>query len=161
MAAIDPAHVDVERALKDLTPEWQRLTRNHELAVYLEGVQTLLDRSIADQKETAKTTVSDSPLHPSNYTQLRSSSRYSSRNRSGDDLSLPRLLQQSIRRTDFPRGGLPVAVGTLLPKPINTLSRAHDAGGTLLLPAYGKPLLVPGTSHVPEISKLRAVVSNF
>jgi hypothetical protein len=44
---VDPAHVDVERALEDLTPEWQRLTRNHELAKYLDEVQVMLDRSSA------------------------------------------------------------------------------------------------------------------
>ncbi|KAF1931308.1 uncharacterized protein M421DRAFT_56909 [Didymella exigua CBS 183.55] len=158
---VDPAHVDVERALEDLKPEWQRLTRNHELAVYLESVQVLLDRSSAGQGETRKPVASPNPLHPATYIQPISPSRYPSRVRDGDDLSLPRLLEQSICRTYHQRGGLPVAFGTLHPKSANTPSRANNVRGTTSLPASGKPLLVPGGTHVSEVQKLRAIVSDF
>lgn len=161
LVAVDPAHVDVKRALEDLTPEWQRLTRNHELAIYLEDVQTLLARASGSHEQTAKPTISCSSLHIGHYTQLKPPSRYPSRIRDGDDLSLPRLLEHPIRRTNYQRGGLPVTVGMLLPKPINTLFRAHKAGGTLSLPANRKPLLAPKPSHVSEILELRAVVREF
>lgn len=161
LADVDPAHVDVERALEDLTPEWQRLTRNHELAVYLDAVQTLLDRSSADTGKASQTTMGCNPLYPCDYTRPNPASRYPSRNRDGDDLSLPRLLEQPIRRIHYQRGGTPVTIGTLLPKSINTLSRANNASGTTSLPAYGKPLLVSGSSHIPDLLRLRTVVSDF
>jgi hypothetical protein len=161
LAAIDPAYVDVERALEDLTPEWQRLTRNHELAVYLEGVQILLDRANTSQEETPKPVDSLIPLHPAAYTQPKPPSRYPSRIRDADDLSVPRLLERPTLSADYQRASALAPAGTLLPRSINTFLPPANARGTLSLPASGKPLLVPGGSHVPEIIKLRAVVSDF
>lgn len=158
---VDPAHVDIARALEDLTPEWQRLTRNHELAVYLENIQVSLDRSSASRTETPALAPTLTSLHPAANTHLKPPLRYTSRCRDGDDLSLSRLLERPFRRAAYQHRGTPAAVGTLLPRNINTLSHANIARGTELVPTTGELLLFPGGCHIPEVLKLRAVVSDF
>ncbi|KAF2623830.1 hypothetical protein BU25DRAFT_399960 [Macroventuria anomochaeta] len=167
LADVDPAHLDVERALEDLAPEWQRLTRNHELAMYLEQVQVLLDRSSAAQMNTPNSAPSFSGPHTDISTTSRPQQLYSSRNRYGDDLSLPKLLQQPIRRVNYQRGGISATVGTLMLRPVNTLPRSSTLNGTPNQhtkkppPEARKPLTTSSSSRIPEILKLRNIVSDF
>ncbi|KAF2848356.1 hypothetical protein T440DRAFT_509489 [Plenodomus tracheiphilus IPT5] len=44
---VDSNNVDIARALANVEPEWERLTRNHELALYIEKVQAILWRYAA------------------------------------------------------------------------------------------------------------------
>ena len=95
LADIDPDTIDVHRALEYITPEWQRLTRTHELATYLEHVQAAVDRLSKARMCTkiAETSFSTSQM---SYQVSESLQVYSSRHREGDDLPLSNLLQLSV-----------------------------------------------------------------
>ena len=97
LVAIDPTYLDIEQALADVAPEWIRLTRNHELALYLEQVQEALFRVTADRTELG----ADVEVTP--YTELLPFALYSTRSRQYDDLSLSDLLKAPIVNAASPR----------------------------------------------------------
>lgn len=47
LCSVDSHHLDVARALADVELEWECLTRNHELAIYVEKVQEIIWRYAA------------------------------------------------------------------------------------------------------------------
>ena len=167
LADVNPAHLNVDRALEDLTPEWQRLTRNHELARYLEQVQVLLDRSSAAQTNTSSSEASCSGPRTGIPTRPRPQHLYPLRNREGDDLSLSKLLKQPVRGVSYQHEGIPATIGTLMPRPVSTPSRSnipYSAPGRHnrnTLPASQNSALSSKSSHIPDILKLRAIVSDF
>ncbi|XPS95694.1 hypothetical protein M3J09_004979 [Ascochyta lentis] len=163
---VDPAQLDVVRALEDLTPEWYRLTRNHELAMYLEQIQVLLDRLSTAHLGVPNPAATQNGLHVDALTISKPRKTYSSRDRYGDDLTLPRLLQKPIHRVNHQRGGAPSTNGTLLPKSLNTLQPSNlygtlDRDNKKVFHVPRKTLATFSGTSVPEIRKLKAIVSDF
>ena len=164
---VDPAHLDVARALEDLTPEWQRLTWNHELAMYLEQIQVLLDRSSADRTSVSGLEVNVHEATTSRLATVKSQQLYTLRNRDRDDLPLFKLLQQPICRVNYQNGGSLSAPGTLTPRSMNIPQRPSNVHSTPT--PDGKTAgrsfqrisiaLTPNRSF--EIRKLKAIVDDF
>ncbi|KAJ8110852.1 hypothetical protein OPT61_g6407 [Boeremia exigua] len=160
---VDSAHVDLDRALEDIMPEWQRLTRNHELATYLEQVQVLLDQSSNAQTHTPSSEASRGTSSESFLAAPKPQHRYPSRNRKGDDLSLPVLLQYSISGTKCQ----PSITGTLMPRAVGGLSRPNVPDGASIQ-HYNSNFSTPQKSAIasnihrtPEVQRLRTIVRDF
>ncbi|KAJ5065101.1 hypothetical protein J3E72DRAFT_210908, partial [Bipolaris maydis] len=85
---INSEYLDVERALTDITPEWTRLTQNHELCTYLEQVQKILSRTNLQHHQSL----------PPVFTEIKlpSATIYPQRSRVNDDLTLRHLLKLHI-----------------------------------------------------------------
>lgn len=166
LADVDPTYLDIQRAVEDISPEWQRLTRNHELALYLELVQTSLDRSNIDQNRTSdpetSPITSNMSLKAPFVLQV-----YPSRNRERDELSLPKLLQLSVSGTTCQPGGAPFAVGALRPRAINTLLssnvpyNAFDQHHKSTFPIAQKPTRALKGNLAREILRLRAIIKGL
>ncbi|KAH7383934.1 hypothetical protein BKA66DRAFT_417580 [Pyrenochaeta sp. MPI-SDFR-AT-0127] len=90
---IDPVHLDIDKAIADVTPEWVRLTQNHEFALYLEKVQEVLSRSLANGEAPVTTEFSVS---------TPCKELYPTRLRNKDDPTLSDLLQKCIGRQILP-----------------------------------------------------------
>ncbi|KAI4942649.1 hypothetical protein J4E91_009818 [Alternaria rosae] len=156
LVTIDPTYVDVERALADVASEWTRLTRNHELALYLEQVQEVLFRT---------ETGSDIKVTPN--MELLPLSLYSTRSREHDDLSLLDLLKAPTIHSKAPgevrslavgsyTGALAVRSGNIA----NHLVKTNNFTGT----PQGKKTTFPprvSNSQPREIESLRSIVANF
>lgn len=156
LVTIDPTYVDIERALADVASEWTRLTRNHELALYLEQVQELLFRT---------ETGSDIKVTPN--MELLPLSLYSTRSREHDDLSLSDLLKAPTIHVEAPgevrslavgsyTGSLAVRSGNIA----NHLVKTHSFTGT---PQGKKTTFHPRVSNSQprEIESLTGIVANF
>jgi hypothetical protein len=94
LVAIDPKHLDVDRALADVTPDRIHLTRNHDLHTYLERVRDVL--SMVDIQSQTKP-LTDAPFPP-----VARVLPYITRARIRDDQSLSELLQYDVRGTEVP-----------------------------------------------------------
>ncbi|KAL1792497.1 hypothetical protein ACET3X_009004 [Alternaria dauci] len=162
LVAIDPAYLNVDRALADVASEWTRLTRNHELSLYLEQVQGVLSRLTAHQTEASLV------LEVKSHTKLRSSSLYPVRSRKYDDQSLSALMKARVidiegcRTTSLPHTSRSYA-GALTVKSGNTTkhpTRMHNFVGVT---QTKKAPMYPRITHLPprEIGMLRSIVSNF
>lgn len=164
---IDPAQLDLTQALEDLTPEWQRLTRNHELAMYLEQVQILLDRLSTSVPSTPESAGNYESLHVDVLATFSAKRSYPSRIRFDDGLSLSNLLQKPVRRVNHQHGGIPSVAGPLMPMPINTLSRSSNSYNTFgqntknALQTPQKTLINSSSVQMPGIRKLKAIVNEF
>ncbi|UPX20197.1 uncharacterized protein EKO05_0010437 [Ascochyta rabiei] len=164
---IDPTQLDVVRVLEDLTPEWYRLTRNHELAMYLEQVQVVLDRLSTVLLSRPNSAATHNGLHVDALTTSKTPKSYSSRDRFEDEVSLSRLLQKPIRHIHHQRGGVASTNGTLWPRSVNTLQLPSDLYSTLdqdnknATRGPRKTLTTFSGIPVPEIRKLKAIVSDF
>ncbi|KNG50865.1 hypothetical protein TW65_01843 [Stemphylium lycopersici] len=90
LVTVDAAHIDIHRAVADVTPEWVRLTQNYELALYLEQVQELINRVVHKQVEDAPS----APLIPD--TRQLTHETYPTRMKTGDNMTLSRLLQSRM-----------------------------------------------------------------
>ncbi|KAJ4352792.1 hypothetical protein N0V95_003954 [Ascochyta clinopodiicola] len=163
---IDPTQLDVVRVLEDLTPEWHRLTRNHELAMYLEQTQVLVDRMSTPPSSKSNAIANHDCPHIDALTS-KTAKLYPSRDRFGDRVSLSRLLQQPLRHIHHQRGGMVSTNGTLVSRPVNTLQRPNNLYSTLdrnknnASHVPRNTLATFGGSPVPEIRKLKAIVSDF
>jgi hypothetical protein len=100
LVPIDAKHLDVDRALADVNPEWIRLTRNHELHMYLERVQEVLLRS-ASQSHSADFQSGSGVVEP--FPSVAPLAPYIIRVRTDDDQSFSRLLQHDIYGPEVPR----------------------------------------------------------
>lgn len=162
LVCIDPTHVDVARAVADIIPEWQRLIRNHELAIYLEQVQSLLDRSDPTQSGPSGSSSDRSGLRFEQYTRSKPQQVFPSRNRDRDVLSLPQILQESIRGVVFPYHGVLTDQDTLAQSPANGTQRLNQPSQSKGTYAKAKkPALVQKIDHTREISRLRNIVNNL
>ncbi|KAF1837673.1 hypothetical protein BDW02DRAFT_107422 [Decorospora gaudefroyi] len=163
LALIDPAYLDVDRALRDIAPEWTRLTQNHELSLYLERVQGTLSRfsgKIVNEEAFTMSKKVAKPLSPS---------RYPSRSGERDDLSLSRLLQHSVQghallsatppRVQPPNPYAPA----FTTRSGNVMQRSVNTSGFLA----PRPNRTPFQSRLakqpdsPEVEKLKCIVANF
>jgi hypothetical protein len=161
LANVDPAHVDVERALEDLTPEWQRLTRNHELAKYLDEVQVLLDRFIA-QTSLPHSTASSGIQHTNTQRKLKYQQVFSSRSRDGDNPTLSGLLRQPLRDSFQPLGTGQAKGNVLTPKLFGNYSRSNgQSHPKSTYPVLQKPSFQLQNSYASDISRLRIIVNDF
>lgn len=164
---IDPTQLDIARALEDVTPEWCRLTRNHELATYLEQVQMLLDQLSTDKSSILNMATSNHAVRIDRLTNPGIQQVYSSRVRDGDDIALPKLLQKPVRRVVRQHVGGPSTSGTLMPRSVNTLQRPsnlyHPSGRGMKdghQPVW-KGLGSSSLGHIPGVRKLEAIVNVF
>ncbi|KAL6705011.1 hypothetical protein ACN47E_007414 [Coniothyrium glycines] len=87
LAPVDNAYLDKDQALLDVTPEWIRLTRNYELTLYLEEVQRILWS--LDLQQSPSTGGADQQALPP-------ASRWPTRSRSFDSLTVSQLLQHAL-----------------------------------------------------------------
>lgn len=158
LAHVDDAHVDANQALKDIMPEWQRLTQNHELATYLEHVQSLLDHSSKAGARSSNPDAGPIPTCPSLSAVSKRPDLYPSRNRKGDDPSLPKLLLQSISGTTFQPEDSWITANALMPKAVGILSR-HNI--SLKAQTYAPTGHLSKTRRTPEITELMAIMSDF
>jgi hypothetical protein len=165
---VDPSYLDVTRALEDLIPEWRRLTRNHELAMYLEQAQALLDRSTTAHGVMSNPESKPKNLHDSAPAMPKiQSSFYPSRDRYGDDLSMSSLLQQPIRVMADRRGGNRPIIHALVPRSSNTLQGSSNTYLTLNqdkgnpVPLHNRPSTTSSASQTSEVRKLRKIVDDF
>jgi hypothetical protein len=162
LAVVDPAYLDVDRALADIASEWTRLTRNHELALYLEQVQQVLFRvtiprteTVTDFEATLNTTLLSSPL-------------YLSRSREHDDLSLSDLLKAPVDESRGPLSAAPIHTfnsytGALAVRSGN-IARHPGKVSNSMGTAYSKKATFRPTvpnSQPREIEILRSIVANF
>lgn len=161
LANVDPAHVDVQRALEDLTPEWQRLTRNHELAQYLDEVQVLVDRSNA-QMSLPHSTTSSGIQHTNTQKKLKYQQVFSSRSRDGDNSTLSGLLRQPLRDSFQPRDTGQAKDNVLTPKLFGNYSRPNGQSHPKSThPVLQKPSFQSQSSYSSDISRLRIIVNDF
>lgn len=163
LVAIDTTYLDVGQALDDIGPEWTRLTRNHELALYLEQVQQILFRVTAHELGAGPLTeaISDNKSTPS--------SLYPTRSREQDDLPLSAILRarvfnsESLGMRTSPQtsksyaGALTARSGNIVHRPAKMYSAVGMGQGT-------KAPASPRISQLPppqEIGALREIVTNF
>ncbi|USP78848.1 hypothetical protein yc1106_06122 [Curvularia clavata] len=158
LEAVDPAHLDIERALADITPEWTRLTQNHELLSYLEQVQDVLSRAYPQECKSLRPAVAQ--------TEIVSFLVYPERSRTGDDMQLCHLLKcpiagyAGVGKADNPvvgsyPGALSVRSGNIVRSPGNFHGRMNDTRPQKMLLPHNAPFFPS------EIGKLREVVSKF
>jgi hypothetical protein len=161
LANVDPVHVDVERALEDLTPEWQRLTRNHELAKYLDEAQVLLDRSNA-QISLPQSTASSGIQHTNTQRKLKYQQVFSSRSRDRDNSTLSGLLRQPLRDSLQPCGTGQAKGNVLASNLFSNYSRSNgQSHPKSTYPVLQKPSFQLQSSYASDISRLRIIVNDF
>ncbi|KAF1848960.1 uncharacterized protein K460DRAFT_404218 [Cucurbitaria berberidis CBS 394.84] len=171
---IDSAHLNVERALADLSPEWIRLTRNHELAIHLEKVQTVLDRVTAN--EATVPGLGLPVLRGEEEILSHRATLYPTRVRDRDNPTLSRLLHNTLDLFSAP--GLTFLPHITTNSNVSTLAmRSGNVPGDRLglqrcdgwnkkIPRDG-PNRVPNVQrprfkhHIHEISLLRNIVASF
>ncbi|CAO2650176.1 Nn.00g014680.m01.CDS01 [Neocucurbitaria sp. VM-36] len=169
--SIDPAHLDVDTALADISAEWVRLTRNHELALHLGKVQEILDRVAS-----TKATMPD-PQHPCSSNEvvtLMGPGRYPMRGRDLDDLTLSRLLRNTIPTHAFANLSLlsfPLTSSSRTPlvsRPGNLPRHPHNhydiLNGAMLNKTPSRATNHMGMRlnyQVPEIKILQNLVASF
>lgn len=166
LANVDPGTIDVHRALEDITPEWQRLTRNHELATYLEHVQAAVDRSSKARlcTKNAETSINTSQT---SYQVSEPLQVFSSRHREGDDLPLSKLLQLSVSGVTCQSQGTLDDIGILATRAVNALSHPNVPYDVLIkqhkstFPVAQKPSLSLTGTRDPDILRLRTIVEKF
>lgn len=167
---IDPAHLDVEKALEDITPEWVRLTRNDELRCYLLRVQEILDQT-EDVSTLSSCEVTATYENSKKIPACRE--LYPSRIRVNDNPTLSKLLGKSIiippglKRSNFFCMGVNSTPGPLasvsnnVPRQLNT---RHEFPSNLRRKRDDR---LPNTmatishAHAPGINKLRAITASF
>ncbi|KAI8930920.1 hypothetical protein NX059_011935 [Plenodomus lindquistii] len=166
---VDPTQVNVAMALAAVEPEWERLTRNNELALYIDKVQQVLWRYAAQLpppgSQSANTDTTGDIVAASGVV-------YPVRSKRRDDMPLSDLLQNII--TDRGRSAM------VLPPSVSAWShRGALAARPANLPGYpsGPPNVhharptFPFTRHLntskvsraqpPEIGKLKAIAAGF
>jgi len=161
LIAINPTYLDVDWALADVVPEWTRLTRNHELSLYLEQVQEVLYRVTIGRVEV------DINNKVTPKAKLLPLSLYSTRSRKNDDLSLSDLLKAPIVSIQVPKEMRPRAVGSYAgaltmrsgniahhPGKINNFMGNYQDKRAPIHPRASK-------QQPQEIGMLRNIVANF
>ncbi|KAL6161149.1 hypothetical protein ACJBU6_00280 [Exserohilum turcicum] len=159
LVSIDPAHLNIERALADIAPEWTRLSQNHELFLYLEKVQEVLSR-------VALRVSGNQPLLPPRMiTEPLPSSVYPERSRAGDDMTLSKLLRAQIPYKTVAKMSSSAVVGTyagaLSSRSVNVIHGSNnyhhrfDTGGEKSV--HAKEI----ASQPQEVQMLREVVAKF
>ena len=168
LASIDTRYLDVTEAINDVEPEWERLTRNHELARYIEKVQKILWRSAVAVQRSAKYDEVDHSAFSTALPQIT----YPIRDKQRDNLSLLNLLQQPVQDREVlklpqlqitsarPYASAVKAIDNNIPRrlvgPFDVYSaRSMNSQVPRLL--NPKPLI----STPSEISKLRAITAGF
>ncbi|XP_014557348.1 hypothetical protein COCVIDRAFT_97420 [Bipolaris victoriae FI3] len=158
LPTINPEYLDVERALADITPEWTRLTQNHELCTYLEQVQKVLSQASLQHGQSLPPIVTENELPPAAI--------YPQRSRANDDLTLRHLLKFHIpsstvaMATALPVTGsyaraLNVRSGNIVHTPGNHYRHMNNSKDQKVLYAHS---IAPQSE---EISMLREVVARF
>lgn len=161
LANVDSAHVDVERALEDLAPEWERLTRNHELAKYLDEVQVLLDHSNA-QMSLPHSTASSGVQHTNTQRKFKYQQVFPSRSRDGDNSTLSGLLQQPLRDSPQPCRLGQAKGHVLTPQLFSNHSRSNgQSQPKSTCPVLQKPSFQLQSSYASDISRLKIIVNDF
>ncbi|EFQ90317.1 hypothetical protein PTT_13180 [Pyrenophora teres f. teres 0-1] len=154
LPAIDPVFLDVERALVDVAPEWDRLTRNYELSLYLDHVQNILFR-VAAQNPKAGSSAAITLTKPTSFPV------YPTRSKTGDDKSLSDLLGGCI--VSPPAAISTSYTGPLIMRSGNVVSPSANLYNCLSAPSFGKPPLGPdvGIPQSKELGMLRDIVTDF
>jgi hypothetical protein len=166
LVPIDAKHLDVDRALADINPEWIRLTRNHELHMYLERVQEVLLRS-ASQSHSAEFQSGSGIVEP--FPSVAPLAPYIIRVRADDDQPFSRLLQHDIHGPEVSRmssvpapavrsyaGALSARSGNVVHLPVSAHAPMSIYQATKLPYQHRPPAPLP-----PEIGTLRAIVKKF
>ncbi|EMD69950.1 hypothetical protein COCSADRAFT_342034 [Bipolaris sorokiniana ND90Pr] len=155
---INSEYLDVGRALADISPEWTRLTQNHELCTYLEQVQKVLSRASLQHGQFLPPVVTESELSPAAI--------YPQRSRANDDLTLRHLLKFNIpsntvaMTTTFPviesyARALNVRSGNIVHSPGNHYRHMNNFREQKMPHAHS---VAPQSK---EISMLREIVARF
>lgn len=162
LVAIDPTYLNVDQALADVASEWTRLTRNHELSLYLKQVQEVLSRMTTHQTEASFV------LRASSNTKLTPSSLYPVRSREYDDQSLSDLMKARVVTIEEPRTTAPPHTswsyaGALTVRSGNTTHHSTKMHNFVGVAQTRKAPLYPRVAHPPsqEIEMLRDIVANF
>ncbi|CAN9475149.1 unnamed protein product [Alternaria alternata] len=162
LVAIDPTYLNVDQALADVASEWTRLTRNHELSLYLEQVQEVLSRMTTHQTEASLVLIASSD------TELMPSSLYPVRSRKYDDQSLSDLMKARVVTIEEPRTTAPPHTswsyaGALTVRSGNTTHHSTKMHNFVGVAQTKKAPLYPRVAHPPpqEIGMLRDIVANF
>jgi len=162
LVAIDPTYLNVDQALADVASEWTRLTRNHELSLYLEQVQEVLSRMTTHQTEASLVLIASSD------TELMPSSLYPVRSREYDDQSLSDLMKARVVTIEEPRTTAPPHTswsyaGALTVRSGNTTHHSTKMHNFVGVAQTKKAPLYPRVAHPPpqEIGMLRDIVANF
>lgn len=162
LSFIDPMHLNIDTAISDVTPEWVRLCRNHEFALYLDQVQAILDRFIASEDP--------SPVTDCLVT-IRRDELYPTRSKTQDNPWLSTLLQNSIDLQLSPRPDLVVGIdekssSVLLETPGNIArqpAKAYDRLGSGGKKPFGLSPCISKPQHPQELGlrKLRNIVDKI
>ncbi|KAF7676522.1 hypothetical protein GT037_006027 [Alternaria burnsii] len=162
LVAIDPTYLNVDQALADVASEWTRLTRNHELSLYLEQVQEVLSRMTTHQTKASLVLIASSD------TELMPSSLYPVRSREYDDQSLSDLMKARVVTIEEPRTTAPPHTswsyaGALTARSGNTTLHSTKMHNFVGVAQTKKAPLYPRVAHPPpqEIGMLRDIVANF
>ncbi|KAA8623344.1 DUF3638 multi-domain protein [Pyrenophora tritici-repentis] len=155
LPAIDPVFLDVERAVIDVTPEWNRLTCNYELSLYLDRVQNVLFRVAAQHPRAGSSAVASTLTKPTSLPV------YPTRSKTGDDMSLSGLLGNCM--VSPPAAASTSYAGPLVMRFGNAVSRSANLYNSLSASPVGKASLgpYPEVSQSKEIGMLRDIVAEF